>query len=147
MSFGTFLAIALFALFALGASVVHWSYAPERKRLREIDEKEAAAKARDEQAGRDRAQRDYEKLQFKKQLEGLLQGHVEPDRQYGIRHYCDTYKQFPAIYKLLEAVREVNQLKLEADDLKAARNAYRKNITLLQGQLDDLHKAIGTYTG
>lgn len=89
MSFGTFLAIAAIALFALGAYVVHRSYAPERKRLREIDEKEAAAKARDEQAGRERAQRDYEKLQFQKQLEGLLQGHVEPDRAYGLTTWAN----------------------------------------------------------
>lgn len=107
MSFGTFLALAALALFALGAYVVNRAHAPERKRLREIDEKEATAKARDEQAGRERAQRDYEKLQFQKQLEGLLQGHVEPDRKYGITHRGDTYKQFPAIYKVLEAVRNV----------------------------------------
>lgn len=146
MSFGTFLAFAALALFALGAYVVHRAHAPERKRLREIDEKEAAAKARDEQAGRERAQRDHEKLQFQKQLEGLLQGHVEPDRQYGLTTRGDAYRQFPAIFKVLEAVRDVQEIKAQAEDFKLARNAYRKNIELLQSQLDDLHKAIGTYT-
>lgn len=147
MSFGTFLAFAALALFALGAYVVHRAYAPERKRLREIDEKEAAAKARDEQEGRERAQRDYEKLQFQKQLEGLLQGHVEPDREYGIHHRIDAYKQFPHIFKMLETVREFHQLKAEAEDLKGARQAYRKNITFLQDQITDLQKTLDIYTG
>lgn len=146
MSFGTFLAFAALTLFALGAYVVHRAHAPKRKRLREIDEKEAATKARDEQAGRERAQRDYEKLQFQRQLEGLLQGHVEPDLNHGFTLRGDAHRQFPHIFKMLEAVREVQQLKAEAEVLKGARQAYRKNITLLQGQLDDLHKAIGTYT-
>lgn len=147
MSFGTFLAIAAIALFALGAYVVHRSYAPERKRLREIDEKEAAAKARDEQAGRERAQRDYEKLQFQKQLEGLLQGHVEPDQQYGIRHRGDTYKQFPAIYKVLEAVRNVQEIQTCREDFAQARNAYKRNIANLQDQITELQKTLDIYTG
>lgn len=147
MPFGTFLAFAALALFALGAYVVHRAHAPERKRLREIDEKEAAAKARDEQEGRERAQRDCEKLQFQKQLEGLLQGHVEPDRQYGIRHYCDTYKQFPAIYKVLEAVRNVQEIQAQAEDFRLARQAYRKNIKILQDQITDLQKTLDIYTG
>ena len=60
MSFGTFLAISALALLAVGAYIGYRANAPERKRLREIDEKEAAAKAQVEQAGRERAQRDYE---------------------------------------------------------------------------------------
>lgn len=147
MSFGTFLALAAFTLFSLGAYVVHRAHAPERKRLREIDEKEAAAKARDEKAGRERAQRDHEKLQFQRQLEGLLQGHVEPDRQYGITHRGDTYKQFPAIYKVLEAVRNVQEIQAQAEDFRLARQAYRKNIEVLQGQITDLQKALEIYTG
>ena len=147
MSFGTFLAIAAPILFALGAFAAHRIQKPERDRLREIDEKEAAAKARDEQAGRERAQRDYEKLQFQKQLEGLLQGHVEPDRQYGIRHRSDAYKQFPAIYKVLEAVRNVQEIQAQAEEFWVARQVYCKNIALLQGQITDLHKALEIYTG
>jgi hypothetical protein len=146
MSFGTFLAIAAITLFALGAYVAHRASGPARKRVRDLEEAEAAQKARDENEGRERNRRTIAKQELQGFIEDILQGRIDPNRELGCGYRNDASKQYPAIHLLIQNLRDVEDLKVTSKELNGARQAYRKNITLLQGQLDDLHKAIGTYT-
>lgn len=145
MSIGLIGTIAATVLVLTGV-YLGWRASEEaRTRLRDIDQKAQAAKADEERRGRERAARDYERLQLQRNLESLLKGHIEADSSIGAPHRGDRYKQFPQLHAVAGLVREVDHLRVCVDEQRAMNSAYRKSLKDLQGQLDELRESMKPY--